>query len=225
MQRGVSEERINEQLRPSGGGRRDGSYIRRVRQRHHSHGSQCLERPVAVGDSAHHGWRRPRHDYRAERGVTSFLASWHRAQIALGELAERQADRPLIKFFALQMIQESTTALEELDELSGTPLSRNSAIDATHQGYVTQLWRLSGSEFDRACMSIMVQSLDAARLGVQSRTGSASSEGVRAHLSDTTVTAAVPVTAPNRSWRQHCTRRRHEFSRPGGGNGDVGALA
>jgi len=128
----------------------------------------------------------------SDGSFASFLASWNRSQIELGILAERLGDRDLIEYFGLQMIQESTLALEQLDEISGVRLSQTS-MDATHQQFYAQLSRMSGSAFDRMYMPMMVQSLLAFQQEIQRRNGSTSAATLRAHALDTLVQVSAQL--------------------------------
>ena len=122
----------------------------------------------------------------SDRNFAAFLASWNRSQIELGILAERLADRDLIEYFGFQMIQESTLALEQLDEISGIRLSQTS-MDATHLQFLSSLSRVSGSAFDRMYMPMMVQSLLAFQQEILRRNGSSTATTLRAHANDTLV--------------------------------------
>jgi hypothetical protein len=122
----------------------------------------------------------------SDRNFAAFLASWNRSQIELGILAERLADRDLIEYFGFQMIQESTLALEQLDEISGIRLSQT-GMDATHLQFHTALSRMSGSAFDRMYMPMMVQSLLAFQQEILRMNGSSTATTLRAHANDTLV--------------------------------------
>jgi putative membrane protein len=94
----------------------------------------------------------------ADRALISFIVSMHLTQIELGGLAEGFAERPMVKFFGRQMVQDHTVALENLREMVGVGSTELTTRDEMHQGLLLNLSDLGGSEFDDQYMDSMVDS-------------------------------------------------------------------
>ncbi len=116
-----------------------------------------------------------------------FAAVANEALIELSELAVNRADLPEVKRFAAQLLQDYRIALNQLraaaagsfdgsaNASSSSAVPSRVSLDATHQQLITQLARLSGSEFDRVYMTIVVQDLQVAIERYQQNRSSGSS--------------------------------------------------
>lgn len=98
----------------------------------------------------------------ADRALISFIVSLHLTEIELGGLAEGFAERPMVKYFGRQMVQDHTVALESLREMVGVGSTELTSRDEMHQGLLLNLSGLGGSEFDDQYMDGMVDSHRAA---------------------------------------------------------------
>lgn len=112
-----------------------------------------------------------------------FAAAANEAMIELSMLAANSGDADEVKDFAAELVQDYRSALNQLraaasgsDNGSGANASNLSSgdaggssnvpehvsMDATHQGLFSQLSSTSGSAFDRAYMTIVIQDLQTA---------------------------------------------------------------
>ncbi|MGA0557333.1 DUF4142 domain-containing protein [Larkinella sp. VNQ87] len=84
-------------------------------------------------------------------------ASGGMMEVELGKLAAQKAQSPQVKDFAAMMVTEHSKANEELKALTAT---KNITIPATlsedHQKHVDDLSKLSGAEFDKEYVKLMV---------------------------------------------------------------------
>ena len=79
-------------------------------------------------------------------------------EVALGNLALQRAQNESVKQFAQQMVTDHTAANNELTQIaSGKNVTLPAAIDAKHQAMVDKLSKLSGADFDREYMKMMVK--------------------------------------------------------------------
>ena len=91
----------------------------------------------------------------------SFLlqaAEANMAETLMGQMAEQRSNNPVIRRFAAQMVRDHGQLLTEVRELASTkgfalPYSIDIADDAAQQHFSS----LSGDQFDRAYMSLMVK--------------------------------------------------------------------
>ena len=79
------------------------------------------------------------------------------AEIELGKLAQQKAQNPEVKQFAQMMVTGHTKALNELKGLAGRSANLPTSLDEKHQEIQQRLSGLSGAEFDREYMNVMVQ--------------------------------------------------------------------
>src|SRR4029079_5565623 len=78
-------------------------------------------------------------------------------EVALGNLALQRAQSDSVKQFAQQMVTDHTAANTELTQLAaGKNVTLPTALDAKHQAMVDKLSKLSGADFDREYMKMMV---------------------------------------------------------------------
>lgn len=79
-------------------------------------------------------------------------------EVALGNLALQRAQSESVKQFAQQMVTDHTAANNELTQLAtGKKVTLPTAMDAKHQAMVDKLSKLSGADFDREYMKMMVK--------------------------------------------------------------------
>ena len=85
-------------------------------------------------------------------------ASGGMMEVELGKLAAQKAQSQQVKDFAAMMVTEHSKANEELKTLTA---SKNITIPATlsedHQKHVDDLSKLSGAEFDKEYVNLMVE--------------------------------------------------------------------
>ena len=94
------------------------------------------------------------------------------AEIQLGQLAQQKAQNPEVKQFAQTMVDEHTKAQSELQQAaSAAGISVPSALDSKHQKIHEKLSNLSGSEFDKQYMKVMVDSHNDTRKLLEKRAG------------------------------------------------------
>jgi putative membrane protein len=96
-------------------------------------------------------------DVRADTGSVREVVAGNLLEIQLGNLAERKATNPAVKQFAQQMVTDHTTMEKQWTALgarNGVPVP---ALDPAGRQAMSQLERLSGTDFDRAYMTSMVQ--------------------------------------------------------------------
>jgi putative membrane protein len=98
----------------------------------------------------------------SEAEFVSFAAMANQAEIELGNLAQRVADRPGVKAFGTQLEQDHTAALAALRELAPHNVSQTITLSASQQQTFNQLSQETGSAFDRVFVAAMIQSHEAA---------------------------------------------------------------
>jgi putative membrane protein len=78
-------------------------------------------------------------------------------EVKLGQLAESRASNRMVKEFGTLMVKDHSRANSDLKELAGKKGVRLAAsLDEDHQADYDRLAKLSGLEFDREYMSMMV---------------------------------------------------------------------
>jgi len=96
-------------------------------------------------------------DVQHDTDFVRFAALSSLAEVELGRVAQMRAMSPEVKQFAAQMITDHTQATQMLTQAaggSGTPLPTQ--LDDKHKAAMQKLQQLSGAEFDRAYMQMMV---------------------------------------------------------------------
>jgi putative membrane protein len=112
---------------------------------------------------------------RSDRDFVTRAAQDGMAEVALGELAARQASNNEVKQFAQRMIDDHTKANNELKELASKEgITFPSEVSAKQKALQDRLAKLSGTNFDREYMSAMVKDHDnaVALFEKESRSGS-----------------------------------------------------
>jgi len=80
------------------------------------------------------------------------------AEVKFGELAQEKASDPAVKAFGKRMVDDHTKAGEQLKEVAQTEnMTLPSDMKAVDKAHYDRLSKLSGSEFDRAYMQMMVK--------------------------------------------------------------------
>jgi putative membrane protein len=112
---------------------------------------------------------------RSDRDFVTKAAQDGMAEVALGELAARQASNNEVKQFARRMIDDHTKANNELKELASKEgITFPNELSARQKALQDRLAKLSGANFDREYMSAMVKDHDnaVALFQKESRSGS-----------------------------------------------------
>jgi putative membrane protein len=112
---------------------------------------------------------------KADRDFVTKAAQSGMAEVALGELATRQASNNEVKQFAQRMVDDHSNANNELKELASKKgLTFLSEMPAKQKATQDRLAKLSGADFDREYMRAMVKDHDSAvaLFEKQSRSGS-----------------------------------------------------
>ena len=136
---------------------------------------------------------------RAEiRSDLSFLqtaASANLMEIQLGQLAQSRASNSAVKQFGKRMVTDHTRLEQQLSSMtSRNAVDLNPTLNSEGQQSVSQLQNLSGDQFDKAYMTMMIQDHQKDLIDFQNQSQSANSAQVRQLASN-----AVPVL------RQHLT--------------------
>ncbi|HWL93477.1 MAG TPA: DUF4142 domain-containing protein [Phycisphaerae bacterium] len=85
-------------------------------------------------------------------------ASANRLEIELGKMAFEKANDAAVRDFGRRMIDDHSKAQTELEGIvKDTDINLSSDLDAHHREMVDRLSRLSGVEFDREYISMMVE--------------------------------------------------------------------
>ena len=95
-------------------------------------------------------------DVRADTAFIHDVVAGNLLEVQLGNLAERKASNPAVKQFAQQMVKDHTAMERQwiaLGARNGVPVP---ALDPAGKQAMSQLEKLSGTEFDRAYMTSMV---------------------------------------------------------------------
>jgi len=116
-------------------------------------------------------------------------ASANLMEVQLGQLAQSKASNSAVKQFGERMVTDHNRLEQQLSStVSRNGIELNAQLNSDHQAKVSRLQSLSGAEFDRAYMSMMIQDhqADAAKFDQQSLT--ADSPQIRA-----LATNALPI--------------------------------
>jgi len=80
------------------------------------------------------------------------------AEVQLGQMAQAKASNPAVKRFGERMIKDHSDASDKLKNIAESQhISLPYEVDAKHKDQAAALSRLSGPEFDKAYMQLMVQ--------------------------------------------------------------------
>ncbi len=79
-------------------------------------------------------------------------------EISLGQMAQSKASNPAVKQFAQRMVADHNNLQNQLTSVASTSgQSFTPTMDSRHQNQINQLQGLSGAEFDRNYMSLMIR--------------------------------------------------------------------
>jgi putative membrane protein len=147
-----------------------------------------------------------RGDASANAALIRELINGNLLEVRLAQIAERKAVNPSVKQFAQRMISDHSRLQSEWTSLaSSNGVSVTPQLDAGDTARVNQLERLSGPEFDRAYMNLMIQAHQDAVNRAENEAQSANSAQVRARL-----TNDLPV------YRQHLSMAQQVGGQVGG---------
>ena len=94
----------------------------------------------------------------ADSRFATNAASGGLAEVKLGELAQEKASSAAVKEFGKRMVNDHTKAGEKLKETARSEnISLPTELKASDQAAYDRLAKLSGTEFDRAYMQMMVK--------------------------------------------------------------------
>jgi putative membrane protein len=94
----------------------------------------------------------------ADRDFIQTVAKGGLAEVALGELAGKNASHEAVKKFARHMVEDHGKANQELAQLAkGKGVEVSKDLDRTHKSTMDRLAKLQGDAFDRAYVEEMVQ--------------------------------------------------------------------
>ena len=92
-----------------------------------------------------------------DAGFMAMVAQANLAEVDAGRLALKKSSNPDVKKFAQHMIDDHTQANSDLADLAHKKgMDLPSKADEAHQRELARLAEMSGAEFDRAYMTMMV---------------------------------------------------------------------
>jgi len=107
-------------------------------------------------------------------------ASANLMEIQLGQLAQSKGNNNAVKQFGKRMVTDHTRLEQQVSSLtSRNGVSLNPSLNSEAQSNVSQLQNLSGDQFDKAYMSMMIQGHQKDVIDFQSQSQSANSSQVR----------------------------------------------
>ncbi|HSJ76390.1 MAG TPA: DUF4142 domain-containing protein, partial [Gemmatimonadales bacterium] len=128
-------------------------------------------------------------DISADMGFVREVASSTLMEIQLGQLAQNKASNPAVKQFAQRMAADHNNLENQLTSVAASGgQSFTPTMDSRHQNQINRLQGLSGAEFDRNYMSLMIRAHQRDVNTFQSQSQSANSAQVR-----TLATNSLPV--------------------------------
>ncbi len=119
-----------------------------------------------------------------DSNFVTFAAVSSESMIELSMLAANNGDAPEVKDFAAQLVQDYRTALNELrNSPEGASVSSQVSLDTGHQTLLNGLSQLSGSEFDRVYMTIVIEDLETA-MSRFAQHGSSGSDAMQSYTNE-----------------------------------------
>jgi putative membrane protein len=119
-------------------------------------------------------------DISADMGFVREAASGNLMEIQLGQLAQNKASNPAVKQFAQRMVADHNNLQNQLTSVASSGgQSFTPTMDSRHQNQIDRLQGLSGAEFDRNYMSLMIKAHQRDVNRFQSQSQSAKSTQVR----------------------------------------------
>ncbi|HEX7336004.1 MAG TPA: DUF4142 domain-containing protein [Gemmatimonadales bacterium] len=122
----------------------------------------------------------PAADFKAANAFVTQVAAANLMEVRLGQLANTKAQTPSVKQFASKMVNDHTQMQQTWMNVArkhGAPF--NARYTPEQQAEVTRLSKLSGAEFERAYMDLMVQDHQKNVAAFQSQGRAQRSEDVR----------------------------------------------
>ncbi len=117
------------------------------------------------------------------------VASGNLMEIQLGQLAQNKASNPAVKQFAQRMVADHNNLQNQLTSVASSGgQSFTPTMDSRHQNQINRLQGVSGAEFDREYMSLMIRAHQRDVNNFQTQSQSANSAQVR-----TLATNSLPV--------------------------------
>ncbi|HKG32332.1 MAG TPA: DUF4142 domain-containing protein [Gemmatimonadales bacterium] len=128
-------------------------------------------------------------DISADMPFVREASSANLMEIRLGQLAQSKASNQAVKQFAQRMVADHNNLLNQLTSVASTSgQSFTPTMDSRHQNQIDRLQGLSGAEFDRNYMSLMIKAHQRDVNHFQTQSQSAHSNQVR-----TLATNSLPV--------------------------------
>jgi len=128
-------------------------------------------------------------DISADMPFVREASSANLMEIRLGQLAQSKASNQAVKQFAQRMVADHNNLLNQLTSVASTSgQSFTPTMDSRHQNQIDRLQGLSGAEFDRNYMSLMIKAHQRDVKHFQTQSQSAHSNQVR-----TLATNSLPV--------------------------------
>ena len=122
----------------------------------------------------------------ADRAFMSEAATGGLAEVDLGRLASRKAASADVKAFAQRMVRDHSKANAELKSLASKKrVALPEAMTDEQKAEKAKLQKLSGADFDREYMSMMVEDHDKDVAAFQDKSSSANDADLRALVSKT----------------------------------------
>ena len=116
----------------------------------------------------------------ADMGFVREAASGNLMEIQLGQLAQNKASNPAVKQFAQRMVADHNNLQNQLTSVASSGgQSFTPTMDSRHQNQINRLQNLSGAEFDRNYMSLMIRAHQRDVNNFQTQSQSANSAQVR----------------------------------------------
>jgi len=116
----------------------------------------------------------------ADMGFVREAASGNLMEIQLGQLAQNKASNPAVKQFAQRMVADHNNLQNQLTSVASSGgQSFTPTMDSRHQNQINRLQGLSGAEFDRNYMSLMIRAHQRDVNNFQTQSQSANSAQVR----------------------------------------------
>jgi len=116
----------------------------------------------------------------ADMGFVREAASGNLMEIQLGQLAQNKASNPAVKQFAQRMVADHNNLQNQLTSVASSGGQNfTPTMDSRHQNQINRLQNLSGAEFDRNYMSLMIRAHQRDVNNFQTQSQSANSAQVR----------------------------------------------
>jgi putative membrane protein len=121
----------------------------------------------------------------ADRKFVDEAAQGGMAEVELGKLAQQRAGSDAVRQFGARMVQDHGRSGDELKAIAAAKGIAVPAMDRAHKSEADKLSRLSGTAFDQAYMSHMLDAHKKTIALFEKQAGSGSDEDLRAFASRT----------------------------------------